>query len=313
MNRLGASSMAIFGVLIVIIILIAIVYGVNSGLFKVTGSKSTTPSVFTISASFNTTSLYAGKSAPMYLTFFNPFNQPVNMLLNVSVGSPNYVSLSPTSKVLDMPANMSNSSIVQYSVSCLSSSSGVSSTYVFSSQVRNFWQNFTTSVITYPYNTKQNLIPQTIYDNSNQGFMSFSALPLEIETQIPSGPLSQTLNLVMTPSFGKKSGYIYGPYTNISAGSPNDYIKSITLKITNSSGIASASVYYDGQTYPFSVSKNNMTLTMNNVNLALIPSGLPVDITATNSNETSQNIINININYGYYFSFTGSPNDISCI
>jgi hypothetical protein len=235
------------------------------------------------------------------------------MLLNVSVGSPNYVSLSPISKVLDMPANMSNVSKVQYTISCLSSSSGVSSTYLFSSQVKNFWQNFTTSVITYPYDTKQKLIPQTIYNNANQGFMSVSALPIEIETQIPSGPLSQTLNLVMASSFGKKSGYTYGPYTNISAGSPNDYINSVTLKITNSSGIASASVYYDGQTFPFSVSKNNMTLTLNDVNLALIPSGLPIEITATNDNNTSQNIINININYGYYFSFTGSPADISCI
>ncbi len=304
MDRQGASGAAIAGILIVVVILIVVFYGVNHGMLNLgKPSSSAVPSSFSISATVNSTSIYPGHSAPMYIKFFNPFSQPLNVNLQVSVGAPNYVSISPSSKSLVMPANMKNASTASFNVSCTGSS--VSSTYLFSSEISNFQQNLTTSVITYPYGTQSSLIPQTIYTNSNQGFMSLSATPASVETQIPSGSLSTTINLDILPVYD--GGH---PYTQISHGTPNNLMTSITIKITNSSGIASAFVYYNGQNYPFSVSGRTLSLTLSNGNLALTP--LPIEITATNDNSTSQNIISINTNYNYYFSFTGSPSEISC-
>lgn len=307
MYKQGASVAVVAGILVVVVILIVILYNVNGGalnLGRTTGSGS---SSFSIAAVLNSTSIYQGHSAPLYLTFFNPFNEPVNMNLQLSVGSPNYVAVSPSSKSLIMPASMSSSSVVLFNVSCLTSSSGVLSTYLFSSEVSNFWQNLTTSVIIYPYGINPSLIPQTIYNNSNQGFMSVSANPMTIETQIPSGALSSTLNLLLTPVYSKGA-----PYTQVSSSTPNDYVKSIEIIITNSSGIAAASAYYNGQIIPFSVSGSQMTLSLFNTNLLLLGSGLPLKITATNGNSASQNLVKIYINYNYYFQFSGSPSDISC-
>lgn len=307
MYNKGASGAAIVGVLIIVIILIVVIYGINSGKLNFGKTKSSTPNSFYISASLNATSIYSGHSAPLYLTFFNPFNQPVNLQLQAEVGSPNYVAISPSSKTISMPASMSTPTSVLFNVSCLGSSSSVSSTYLFSSKVTDFWQNFTTSVITYPYGIASSLIPQTIYNNTNQGFMSVTANPISIETQIPSGSLSQNMNLAISPTYDSGE-----PYTEISSGTPNKVLSNIIITIKNSSGIASASAYYNGQTYPFSVSGKTLKLSLSNVNLALIKPYLTFDIRATNLNSTSQNIVNIDINYNYYFSFPGSPAQISC-
>lgn len=307
MDRKGASTAVIAGILIAVMFLVIIVYNISGGALKFGGFSSSQPSSFLISAALNSTSIYPGYSTPVYLTFFNPFNQQISVDLQASVGSPNYVAILPVTKTISMPASMTSKSSTSFNVSCSSASSGVSSTYLFSAEIPDFSQNMTTSVITYPYGTKASLIPQTIYNNSNQGFMSLSANPVTVETQIPSGSLSTTLNLVISPSYDSGE-----PYTSISGGSPNDIISQINLEITNSSGIASAFAYYNGQDYSFSVSGTTMSLSLSNVNMHLISSGLPLEIKTTDGNVASQNLVNINVNYNYYFSFGGSPSEISC-
>ncbi len=307
MNRNGASGAAVAGILIFVIIIIVLLYSVNSGVLKLGKSASAKPAVFSVSASINSSSIYEGKSAPMYLVFFNPFNESVNVQFQSSVGAPAYVSISPKNKAIDMPADMTGSSTVLFNVSCLASSSGISSTYLFSADITDFWQNITTSAVVYPYGTAASLIPSALYNNLNQGMMAISASPVSIETQIPGGPLSTTMHIDISPSFD--SGM---PYTSLPVDSQTSQIKSINIMITNSSGIASASLFYDGQTYPFTVSGNKLVLSLPNVNMALISSGLPVTINALNSNSTSQNVISINVNYNYYFTFNGSPSQISC-
>ncbi len=310
MNRLGASGVAIAGVLIVVIILIVVLYSFNSGALKLGKSSTSTPSTFSISAYSNVSQLYSGKSSPLYVTLFNPFNQSLTASLQVLTAPP--VSISPGSKSISIPASMKTPSTILFNTSCTSSSGSVIP--YFALEVQNFWQNLTTSVITYPYGTKSGLIPQSIYSNSNSGFMTLSALPASVETQIPSGSLSTTITLDVSPNYDSGNYKSGAPYTAISNNNPNDYIKTISLYIDNTTGgIASAFVYYNGQNYPFSVSGKTLSLTLHNVNLQLISagSGLPIEITVTNDNASSQNTIAIDTNYNYYVAFTG--NQISCI
>lgn len=309
MDNKGASGVAIAGILIVVIILIVIFYGVNSGALNLGKSGSKTPGTFSISAAVNSSQIYSGKSSPIYITLFNPFNQSLNANLQVFTTPP--VSISPASKSIFMPADMKTTSKVLLNTSCTSSSGQVIP--YFSLLIPDFWQNLSTSVITYPYGTKASLIPQSVYVNLNAGFMTLSANPVTIETQNPSGSLSTVLNFTVAPGYNSGNYKSGSPYTSISNNNPNDYINSIILYISNSTGgIASAFVYYDGQNYPFSVSGNALSLTLHDVNLALIEgSALPVEITVTNDNASSQNIVNIYTNYNYYISFTGGQ--ISCI
>ncbi len=307
MDKKGASGIAVAAVLIIVVIIVVALYGLNSGVFKLNSSSpSKTSSSFTISAVLNASHIYSGQSAPLYLTFFNPYNQSLNTQLTVAVSSPSYISIAPSSKTLIIPADMTTSSSILFNVSC--SSSNAQSGYLFSAEISNVWQNITTSLITYPYNIKSTLIPSAIQSNNGQGFMLLTASPESVETQIPSGSLSSTISLVITPDYNNGDSY-----THIAQGTPNDFVKSISISISNSTGgVASAFVYYNGQNYPFTGSGKDLYLSMSDVNLGLIPAGLPIEITATNDNSTSQNIINININYNYYFSFTGTPSEISC-
>ncbi|MGC8533647.1 MAG: hypothetical protein ACP5MV_03425 [Candidatus Parvarchaeum sp.] len=310
MNRLGASGAAIAGVLVIVIILIIALYSFNSGALKLGKPSTSTPSTFSISAYSNVSQLYSGKSSPLYVTLFNPFNQSLTATLQVLTAPP--VSIVPASRSVSVPANMKTPSTILFNSSCTSSSGSVIPYFAF--EVQNFWQNLTTSVITYPYGTKSGLIPQSIYSNSNSGFITLSALPASVETQIPSGSLSTTITLDVSPDYNSGNYKSGAPYTAISNNNPNDYIKTISLYIDNSTGgIASAFVYYNGQNYPFSVSGKTLSLTLHNVNLQLISagSGLPIEITVTNDNASSQNTIAIDTNYNYYVAFTG--NQISCI
>ncbi|MEM0144082.1 MAG: hypothetical protein QXL94_09125 [Candidatus Parvarchaeum sp.] len=310
MNNHGASGAAIAGVLIIVIILIVVIYGFNSGAFNLGKSTAKTPSTFSISATVNTSSLYSGKSSPLYVTLFNPFNQSLNANLNVFTAPP--VSISPSSKTITVPANMQTPSTVLFNASCTSSTGSVIP--YFALEVQNFWQNLTTSVVTYPYGTKSGLIPQSIYFNTNEGFMTLAAPATVVETQIPSGSLSTTITFDASPNYNSGNYKSGEPYTSVPNNNPNGYISTINLYISNSTGgIASALVYYNGQNYPFSVSGKTLSLTLHNVNLALITSGsgLPLEITVTNDNASSQNIVSIDTNYNYYIAF--NSNQISCI
>ena len=311
MNNYGASGSAIAGILIIVIILIVVIYGFNSSAFNLGKSPSSKlPATFSISAAANMSQLYSGKSSPLYVTVFNPLNQSLNANLIVLTAPP--VSISPSSKVITIPANMKTQSTIFFNASCTSSTGSVIP--YFSLEVHNFWQNLTTSVVTYPYGTKSTLIPQSVFFNPNQGFMSLSAAPTVVETQIPGGSLSTTITFTASPNYNYGNYKSGNPYTTISNNNPNGYISSINLYISNSTGgIASALVYYNGQNYPFSVSGKTLALTLHDVNLALITSGsgLPLEITVTNSNSSSQNVVTIDTNYNYYLAF--NSNQISCI
>ena len=310
MSDKGANSSSIIGIFIVVIILIVIFYSVNSGALNLGKSSAKIPTTFSVSAVSNASQLYSGKSTPLYVTLFNPFNYSFNANLYVFTTPP--VSISPLSKAISAPANMKAVSNILFNVSCSGSSGSVIPYFAFEPQ--NIWQNITTSVVTYPYGTKTNLIPQTVYSNPNEGFMVLSANPAIVETQIPSGPLSTEINFTPTASYNSGVYTLGSPYTSLSNGNPNGYITQIKFYISNSTGgIQSAFVYYDGQNYPFSVYGNTLKLTLNDVDLALITSGsdLPIEITTTNDNVSSQNIINIDTNYNYYITF--DSNQISCI
>jgi hypothetical protein len=174
MNNHGASGAAIAGVLIIVIILIVVIYGFNSGVLNLgKSSSSKLPSTFSISAASNISQLYSGKSSPLYVTVFNPFNQSLNANLFVLTAPP--VSISPSSKTITVPANMKTQSAILFNASCTSSTGSVIP--YFALEVHNFWQNLTTSVITYPYGTKPSLVPKLVSFNPNQGFMTLSASP----------------------------------------------------------------------------------------------------------------------------------------
>ncbi|MCL4396770.1 hypothetical protein M1494_00255 [Candidatus Parvarchaeota archaeon] len=311
MNNHGASGAAIAGILIVVVILIVVLYGFNSGALNLGKSPSSKlPSTFSISAAANSSQLYSGKSSPLYVTLFNPFNQSLNANLVVLTAPP--VSVSPSSKSITVPANMQTQSTILFNASCTSSTGSVIP--YFALEVQNFWQNLTTSVVTYPYGTKSSLIPQSISSNTNQGFMTLSAPTTVVETQIPGGSLAATITFDASPNYNSGNYKSGSPYTSISNNNPNGYISTINLYISNSTGgIASALVYYNGQNYPFSVSGKTLSLTLHDVNLALITSGsgLPLEITVTNDNASSQNIVTIDTNYNYYIAF--NSNQISCI
>jgi hypothetical protein len=310
MNKHGASGVAIAGVLIIVIILVVIVYNFKGGALNFGNSSPKTSTAFSISSTSNVSQLYSGRSSPIYVTLFNPFNQSLNANILVLTAPP--VSISPASKSISVPADMKTASTLLFNASCTSSSGSVIP--VFELEVQNFWQNITTSVVTYPYGTQSNLIPNSVYSDSNEGFMNLSASPSVIETQIPSGSLSANVIFHASPNYNSGNYRLGTPYTSISNSNPNGYIKTINIYISNSTGgIASAFVYYNGQNYPFSVSGKTLSLTMNDVNLALINagSGLPIEITVTNDNASSQNTITINTNYNYYFTF--NANQISCI
>ncbi len=310
MSSKGASSSAIIGIFIVVIILIVIFYSVNSGALNLGKPSTAVPTSFSVSASSNASQLYSGQSTPLYVTLFNPFNYSFNANLYVFTTSP--VSISPSSKAISAPADMKAVSDILFNASCTASSGSVIPYFAFEPQ--NIWQNITTSVVTYPYDTKTGLIPQTVYSNPNDGFMVLSANPETVETQIPSGSLSTTINFTPTASYNSGVYKLGSPYTSLSNNNPNGYITKIDFYISNSTGgIASAFVYYDGQDYPFSVSGKTLSLTLDNVDLELITSGsdLPIEITTTNGNVSSQNVINIDTNYNYYIAF--NSNQISCI
>ena len=311
MNKYGASGAAIAVLLVIVLIGIVALYGYNKGDFNLgkPAPAVTLPNAFSISAASNVSQLYSGKSTPIYVTLFNPFNQSLDTNLMVLTAPP--VSVSPSSKAITVPANMRTPSSILFNASCTSSLGSVTPYFAF--EVQNFWQNLTTSVVTYPYGTKSSLIPQSISFNPNQGFMTLSAPPTVVETQIPGGSLSTAITLDAYPNYNSGNYKSGNPYTSISNNNPNGYISTIELRISNSTGgIASALVYYNGQNYPFSVSGKTLSLTMHNVNLALITSGsgLPLEITVTNDNASSQNIVTVNMNYNYYIAF--NSNQISC-
>jgi hypothetical protein len=99
-------------------------------------------------------------------------------------------------------------------------------------------------------------------------------------------------------------------------GSPDDYISQVTISILNSSsagGIASAFVYYNGNSYPLvQTSPGVLGVTLSNVYMQLVKSGLPLEVTALNLGRTSQSVVKVAVKYNYFFSLTGTPSVITC-
>ena len=308
MNGLGVSSSAIAGIFAIAIILV-LLFGAKSGFFNsFVQPAAANASLFSISANVSSASLYSGKSAPVYVAFLNPFNESINAYIGVSTALP--VKVSPLSRAVFMPAQMSVPSDITFNSSCAGSSGTVS--ILFSMFVHDFWQNITTSVVSFPYNINASLIPQTVYRNGQQGFMQLSAKPQKVETGLPPGPFTATIMFSMSPAYKSADFYVYGN-TLFPVSSPNGNINDLVMSISNNTGgIASAYAYYDGQKHPFSVSGDSLSLELYNVSLSLFPYGLPIKITVVNSSSTSQNIINIDTNYDYYLGFQGN-NLVTCV
>ncbi|MCL5016869.1 MAG: hypothetical protein M1441_01875 [Candidatus Parvarchaeota archaeon] len=309
MDRLGQNKGMIFLILLVVAIIIVIIayHGIGNIASSHPASK---PGVFTVSAVSPSGQILKGHSSAILLDFYNPFSQTLTANVSLSLGEPAYVSTSTPYRSIYMPASMPSSSSSSFNVTCLTNSG--QSTYIFSVAVPSFWDNFTTSVVTYPYGTASKLIPVSIYNNSMQGFIPIIANPISIETQLPSTVPESNINIVFS-----NSTYAGGaPYTEITSGTPNDDISSIYVSISNTSsngGIASAFIFYNGQKVDFTPSPGGLlTAQINNVYMPLLASGLPIEITARNITATTQDLVNIAVKYNYLFYVQGSPNIIDC-
>ncbi len=307
-GKRGANNVALIGVVLVVIVLIA-VYALSSGKFNLGGPGGSTSTGFSASSNISSSTILTGHSALLFLSFLNPYNQSIDARVNLSVGAPSFITVSNPSRHVLMQANMSKPSSIDFNVTCIGSAQ--QSTYLLSVEMPDFWQNLTTSVVTYPYGTSSSLIPQQIYDNNNYGFITMSADPVTIETQVPAS-LQEPINIVFSPTT-----YDNGePYSKMIVGSPDDYISQVTISILNSSsagGIASAFVYYNGNSYPLvQTSPGVLGVTLSNVYMQLVKSGLPLEVTALNLGRTSQSVVKVAVKYNYFFSLTGTPSVITC-
>jgi len=307
-NRLGASGAVIALIVVILIIIVIFVFVGHNGLSSIIpkSSNSTVPvNSFSVSSSIQQPSLYSGQSTNVLFEYFNGFSSPVNAQVSFTVGAPAYISISNSTRSLVIPSNMISESSIQFPIKCVNAPA--TSTSTFTVLVSNFWQNITTSLITYPYYEKAADIPSKIYFNNGEGFMSILASPISIQTLIPgsSDQAEMELNL---------SSNLYGgqPLTNIGTpANPNDEISTIMIDVENNSGVRNVSVYFNGRMIPYTVKGKFINFTLNDVSLfQLAHGGIPITFTATNSSYTSQNIIYIKSNYNYVFTINGPS--ISC-
>ncbi|MDP8012993.1 MAG: hypothetical protein RAK22_02735 [Nanoarchaeota archaeon] len=311
MNKIGANGAAVALILIVILI-IAILLFSHPGVISASGlpllgstQKANTTLSYSVTSSVSPSSIAPGSSGTVLFTYLNPFDEPVGTSVDFTLNSPAYISVSNPSQQITMPAKMETPSSISFQVSCSSSSPAVSSSSVFTIESSDYWQNATSSVIIYPYNTPSSLVPQEIY-SVQSGFMSLSVSPFEIQTvSTASAPYTQSYNtyIYLSPSV-----YSGEPYVSISSGLPDDKISQIIISVSNQSGaIESASVYYNGNTLSLTANKNGILSTvLTNVPIDLISSGIPLSITAFNNlNKPTQNLINVDVNYNYYYQVSG--------
>ncbi len=293
-NKRAASSAVVLG-LVLVVVLVVIIYFAASGnlgsLLGHTSNSTTTPTAFTTTAALQTSPILAGHSSNIIFTYFNPFGQSLTPNVTLDVGNPSYVKVTNPSILVSMPAIMSAPASGEFNVTCLAGNQVSDSTFTVSLQ--NFWQNATTSVETYPYgSTPLQVLPL----NVSAGFLSVIANPITIETQVSSGNAQAPLSLTLSPSV-----YNGQPFVSTSKG----MITKLILTISNTSGgIASAFVTYNLQKLSFTGS-STLTLTINDVNLALLTGGLPIEVTATNIAKPTQNEVGISTYYNYGYSFSG--------
>ena len=298
-------------ILVLLIVVIVIVLVAYHGISTTTTASTSKPSVFTVSSTAPSGQIYQGKSSDILFNFYNPFNQSITANVSLALGAPGYVSTSTPSRIITMPANMPSISSSYFNITCTNGPE--QSTYSFFVQIPSFWQNITTSVITYPYDTAQNLRPIPIYKNNGQGFMSVSANTLSIPTQIPDTVPQGNIAV----SFANATYAAGEPYTSISHGTANDYVSDIIVSISNSSsdaGISSAFIFYNGQKIYLTSSSNGLlSVNLPNVYMPLLStSGLPIEIVARNTTSATQDLVNIDVHYNYLFSVAGSPSVIDC-
>ena len=299
-------------ILVLLIVVIVIVLVAYHGISTTTTASTSKPSVFTVSSTAPSGQIYQGKSSDILFNFYNPFNQSITANVNLTLGAPGYANTSTPSRIITMPANMPSIASSYFNITCTNGPEQFN--YVFSVKIPSFWQNITTSVITYPYDTAQNLRPVPIYKNNGQGFMSVSANTLSIPTQIPDTVPQGNIAV----SFANATYADGEPYVLTSTGAAkNDIVSNIIVSISNSSsdaGISSAFIFYNGQEIYLTPSSNGfLSVNLPNVKMPLLStSGLPIEIVARNTTSATQDLVNIDVHYNYLFSVASSPSAIDC-
>ena len=298
-NKRAANTAVVFGLVLVVVLVVIIYFAASGNLGNLLGrsnSTSTTPTTFSTTAALDTSPILVGHSSNIIFTYFNPFDQFLTANVTLEVFNPTYITATDPSKLVSMPADMSTAASGEFNVTCVGSSS---STSTFALSFQNFWQNATTSVETYPYDsTPLQVLPLSV----SAGFLSVVANPITIETQLSSVNEQTPLNVAISP-------FIYNGEPFI--GSTKGLISELVLSISNSTGgIASANVSYNLNTYSFSKG-STLTLTLKNVNLALLSGGgFSIEVAATNVGKPTQNLVNVDAYYNYEYSFDGP--EITC-
>lgn len=305
----GASGGAVAAIVLILVIIVIFLY-FEGYLHIPTTTNTTKITTVVTSYSFSSTviplpSLNPGQSGQVIVTYGNPFNEPIATNISFSVNQPAFLNESPHYQAFSMPATMSAPASINFGVKCSSSiSSAVTSTSVFTVESTGLSQTVNTSIIVYPYTTPSTLIPSKVYF-SPAGFLSVSANPVLVQTNDLSANTqtsNTSMDIVIVPSI-----YSGDVYTQLLPSGANGEISSLTVTIDNSSGaIASAFLYYGGGAYFPAASGNTLKITIPNVQLSLVSSGLPLTISSFNSAKApSQNLVGITIDYNYLYSLSG--------
>ena len=320
-NKIAANTGIVLVLVLVLIVAVAFIYlSPNlSGLIPGSGGPgSGNPGEFSVSPSIQSSSVLAGRSTQMVLTYFNPYSEAINMVAVVNVSQVNSISVSPSKVSLLLPNNMQSVATVAFNTTCLNAPANSNS--VFSFIVSGFSQKITTSIVTYPTGTASDLIPNSATGFSSQQLMSFSASPIQIvtgvsQTQQQTSP--NTLNILISPNLPVGATTKEPTTSNgFSPSAANNQVSSLTVSLSNKSGqIASAFLQYNGQNLNLVASPADASVleyTLNDVQLSLLPSsGLALVVTAKNiGGVTSENLINVTADYNYFFSELGPS--ISC-
>ncbi len=321
-NKIAANSGMVLVLILVLIIAVAFLYlSPNlSNLIPGSGGPggSGNPGEFSVLPSIQSSSVLAGRSTQMVLTYFNPYSEAMNMVAVVNVSQVNSISVSPSTVSLSLPKDMQSVATVAFNTTCLNAPANSNS--VFSFLVSGFSQTITSSIVTYPTGTASDLIPNSATGFSNQELMSLSASPIQIVTGVSQNQQQtspNTLNILVSPNL--PVGATTKEPTTSSGFSPsaaNNQLSSLEVSLSNSSGqISSAFLQYNGQNINLVASTSNPSVlqyTLNNVQLSLLPnSGLALVVTAKNiGGVTSENIVNVTTTYNYFFSELGPS--ISC-
>ena len=310
----GSSGGAVVAVLLILVLIVVFLY--YSGYLHLPTSTPSNKTIGVVSAySFSSSvipssTLNQGQSGQVIVTYGNPFAEPIQTNVSFSVNQPAFLAETPPYQFFTMPASMATTASITFSLTCSNKlTSPVTSTSVFTVASSGLTQNVNTSIIVYPYTTPSTSIPSSVY-SSPAGFLSVTASPLNLETNDLSAnkqTSNSTMDIMITPAI-----YSGNVYTQLLAAGANGVISSITVTIDNASGaIASAFLYYSGQAYYPAVSGNILTITVPDVQLALISSGLSLTVSAFNSvTHASQNLVGITIKYNYLYSLSGQT--ITC-